>query len=64
MAGSQIDVSTQFRKDVNTFFLACHCVAHRMNLVALDVAKTPYCKVFSSEINILINYISSFSQMQ
>ena len=47
-------------KEVNPFLLACHCVAHRTNLVALDAAKTPDCKVLSTEIDVLINSISSF----
>ena len=60
MVGSHIGVSTQIRKEVKMFFLACHCVDYRTNRVALDVAKTPDRKVFSTEINVLINFISGF----
>ena len=59
MVGSQTGVSTRL-KEVNPFLLICHCVAHRTNLAALDAAKTPDCKVTSTEIDILINSISSF----
>ena len=43
MVGSQTSVSTRLRKEVNMSLLACHCVAHRTNLVALDAVKTPDC---------------------
>ena len=60
MVGSQTDVSTRIHKVINLFLLACHCVTHHTNLIVLDVAKIPYCKVLSTEIDILINLISSF----
>ena len=50
------DVSMGLRKEVNMFFLACHCVAHRTNRVVLDAAKTLNCKVLSTETNVLINF--------
>ena len=59
MVNSQTGVSTRLRKEVNSFLLACHCVAHRTNLAALDAAKIPDCKVLSTEIDVLINSISS-----
>ena len=45
---------------VISFILACHCVAHRTNLVALDAAKTSDCNILSIEIDVLINPLSSF----
>ena len=60
MVDFQIGVSTRIRKEVNPFLLACHCVAHRTNLAALDAAKIPDCKVLSIEIDVLINSISSY----
>ena len=60
MVSSQTGVLTRLRKEVNSFLLACHCVAHRTNLAALDAAKTPDCKILSTEIDVLINSISSF----
>lgn len=45
---------------MNPFLFSCHCVAHRINLAALDAAKAPDCKVVSSEIDALLNSISSF----
>ena len=60
MLGSQTGVLTRLRKEVNSFLLDCHCVAHGTNLAALDVAKTLDCKVLSTEIDVLINSISSF----
>jgi hypothetical protein len=60
MVDFQIGVSTRLRKEVNPSLLSCHCVAHRMNLAALDAAKTPDYKVLSTEIDVLINSISSF----
>ena len=58
--GFQTCVSTGLRKEVNPFLLACHCIVHRINFVALDVAKTPDYKVLSIEIDVLINLILSF----
>ena len=60
MVGSQIGVSTRLRKEVTLFLLACHCVAHRTNIVVLNVAKIHDCKVISTEIDVLINSISNF----
>ena len=60
MVGSQTGVSTRLHKKINPFFLACHCVIHRTNLIILDVVKTPYCKILSIEIDVLISSISSF----
>jgi len=42
------------------FLLACHCIAHRTNLAALNVVNTPDCKVLSTKIDVLINSISIF----
>ena len=60
MVGSQTGVSIRLRKEVNSFLFVCCCVAHRTNLTTLDVANTPDCKVLSTEIDVLINFISSF----
>ena len=60
MVGSQTGVSTRFRKKINPFFLACHCVVHRTNLIVLDVVKIRDCKILLTEIDVLINSISSF----
>ena len=60
MVGSQTGVSTRLRKEVTLFLLACHCVAHRTNIVVLDVAKLHDCKVTSTEIDVLINSISNY----
>ena len=60
MVGFQTGVSTRLRKEVNPFLLACHCVAHRTNFVALDAFKTPNCKILSTEIDVLINSILNF----
>jgi hypothetical protein len=52
MVGSQTGDSTRFRKEINSFLLACHCVAHRTNLVDLDVVKILKSKVLSTEIDV------------
>ena len=60
MVGSQTGVSTRLYEEANPFLLVCHYVAHRTNLAALDVAKTPDCKVLSFKTYVLINSISRF----
>ena len=60
MVSFQTGISTQLRKKINPFLLACHCVAHRTNLVVLDAVKTPDCKDLSTEMEVLVNFISSF----
>jgi len=60
MVGCQTSVATRIRKEVNPFLLACHCVAHRMNLADLDAAKALDCKVLSSEVDSLLNFVSTF----
>ena len=60
MVDSQTGVSTRIRKEINPFILTCHCVAHRTNLALLNAAKTPDCKVLSTEIDVFINSISSY----
>jgi hypothetical protein len=39
------------------FYLFYNCVAHRMNLAALDASKVPDCKVISSEVDIHLNMV-------
>ena len=60
MVGNQSGVATRVRNEVNPFLLACHCVAHRTNLAALDAAKAVDCKGLSSEIDSLLNSVASF----
>ena len=59
MTGCHNVVATRIKNEVNPYLLACHCVAHRTNLAALDAAKAPNCKVISSEIDSLLNSIAS-----
>jgi hypothetical protein len=47
MVGNSRGVAAQIKEKVNPYLLACHCVAYRTNLAALDAAKSPDCKVIS-----------------
>jgi len=60
MVGVHGGVATRIKSQVNPFLLSCHCVAHRTNLLALDAAKSPQCKVISNTVDSLLNSISSF----
>ena len=60
MVGNLTGVATQIKEQVNLYFLACHCVVHRTNLAALDAAKSPDCKVTSSQVDSLLNSIAGF----
>ena len=55
MLGSRNGVASKLKKEVNPFLLSIHCVAHRTNLAALDVAGSSLCKSMSQEIDKMLN---------
>jgi len=60
MVGSQGGVVAIICNEINFFLLSCHYIAHCTNLAPLNVAKASACKVLSSEVDSLLNLISSF----
>lgn len=60
MVGFQGGIIIRIRNEVNMLFLLCHCIAHRTNFVALDVAKILACKAISNEADLLLNLIVYF----
>jgi hypothetical protein len=52
-------VSTCLRK-INPFITSIHCVAHRTNLAALEVAKSSSYKDFSNKIDKVLNKVAAF----
>ena len=60
MVGNSRGVDAQIKEKVNPYILACHCVAHRTNLVDLDAAKSPDCKVISFQVDSQLNSIAGF----
>lgn len=56
MVDCQTGVSTWLCNDMNLFLLICHCVVHSTNLVTLDVAKAPNCKILSIKVDSLIKF--------
>ena len=57
MMGHLIGVSTRL-KSVSPFLINIHCIAHRTNLVALQVAQCVDCKKMSSEIDNMVNLLA------
>ena len=60
MVGNSRGVAAQIKEKVNPYLVACHCVAHRTNLAALDAAKSLDCKLISFQVDYLLNSIAGF----
>ena len=48
-------VPATVKKEVNPFITAIHCIAYRINLVALQAVSTKPCDVMSSKVDDLLN---------
>ena len=58
MIDKQNGVVTRLKDKVNYFLTSIHCVAHMINLAAIDATKVGPCKVMSKEIDDFLNLVA------
>jgi hypothetical protein len=59
MLGQRSGMATKLKK-ISPFLTSVHCIAHRTNLAALEVAKSMKCKSLSTEIDVLVNSLIAY----
>lgn len=59
MMGQRLGMAIKLKK-ISPFLTSIHCIAHRTNLAALEVAKSTDYKAISTEIDILLNSLAAY----